>query len=528
MIKAKRCAIYTRKSSEEGLEQSFNSLDAQHEVCASYVVSQRGEGWRLLRGQYDDGGVSGGTMDRHALSRLLHDIALGKVDVVVVYNIDRLTRSLADFARMVEIFERHDVNFVSVTQAFNTTSSMGRLTFNVLLFFAQFERELTGERIRDRIAASKAKGMWMGGCVPLGYDAPLFGTHTLLVNDDEAEWVRHIFTSYLHVNSVAQLTEQLRRDGIRSKTHAQRNGKVVGGVPFSRGALFHLLRNKIYLGLLSHKGQIHDGLHQAIVDRDLFEAVQAKLDTQKVRQGPNKGRMHAALAGRVFDAEGARMTPTFAVGARGKRYPYYVSAPLQQGARNKRDGVLRRVSGPELEEAIADTMGRWGIAEAQVPFTHLSKVVVAKDRLTLELPGTLLDQIADRIGDDETVNADKRSKSAVIATTPWSSPQRGGQTAIERSAMSGPRSDPVLIRALRQAHRTLQKDSRGLPFLTTSPKKPHQRKLVRLAHLAPDIQCAILTGTQPPGLTLNAVLNTRIPLDWQDQRTLFLAETSAQ
>ena len=278
-----RCALYTRKSSEDGLEQSFNSLDAQREACAAYVRSQAGEGWRAISTHYDDGGYSGGSMERPALQRLLTDIAAGKVDVVVVYKIDRLTRSLMDFARIVELFDRHQVSFVSVTQAFNTTSSMGRLTLNVLLSFAQFEREVTGERIRDKIAASKARGMWMGGHLPLGYDLPAPGGRALAINEVEAETVRTIFRGYLDLGSVHALEHWLAAREIRSKQWVTAGGRSLGGRRFSRGALFHLLRNRVYLGMIVHKGTVHRGMHPAIVETELFEAVQARLDANARR-----------------------------------------------------------------------------------------------------------------------------------------------------------------------------------------------------------------------------------------------------
>ena len=252
----RRCALYTRKSSEEGLEQDFNSLDAQRAACAAYVKSQASEGWRALETRYDDGGFSGGSMERPALKRLLADIAAGKVDVVVVYKIDRLTRSLADFVRIVERFDQHEVSFVSVTQAFNTTSSMGRLTLNVLLSFAQFEREVTGERIRDKIAASKARGMWMGGTLPFGYDLPAEGRRALLVNPDEAATVRLIFASYLELGSVSALERWLVEQGIGTRQRTTGSGRRTGGTPFNRGALFYLLRNRTYLGMIVHGAKV--------------------------------------------------------------------------------------------------------------------------------------------------------------------------------------------------------------------------------------------------------------------------------
>ena len=293
MKPVKRCALYSRKSSEEGLDQAFNSLDAQREACEAYVKSQKSEGWRALETSYDDGGFSGGSMERPALKRLLSDIEAGKVDVVVVYKIDRLTRSLADFARIVELFDRHEVTFVSVTQAFNTTSSMGRLTLNVLLSFAQFEREVTGERIRDKIAASKSRGMWMGGHVPLGYDVPVGAERALVVNEAEAATVRAIFGAYLDLGSVHALQRQVHDQGIRSKQRTTRDGRTTGGQSFSRGALFHLLRNRTYLGLIVHRDRVHEGRHPAIVDAALFDAVQAKLDAN-VRRHQARGDRLAA------------------------------------------------------------------------------------------------------------------------------------------------------------------------------------------------------------------------------------------
>lgn len=275
----RRCAIYTRKSSEEGLDQSFNSLHAQREACETYVLSQASEGWEALAEHYDDGGFSGGNTDRPGLQALLADIEAGKVDIVVVYKIDRLTRSLADFARIVEIFETHECSFVSVTQSFNTTGSMGKLMLNVLLSFAQFEREVTGERIRDKIAASKARGLWMGGVPPLGYDPPTDGSRTLKVVEEEAERVRHIFTRYLELGSVHALQRDLEARGIHSKLHVTARGRRMGGLKFSRGALFHLLRNRVYLGQITHKGEVHDGEHEAIVDAELFDQVQKRLDS---------------------------------------------------------------------------------------------------------------------------------------------------------------------------------------------------------------------------------------------------------
>jgi len=263
----RRCAVYTRKSSEEGLEQDFNSLHAQREACEAFIKSQHGEGWRPVKTVYDDGGFSGGTMERPALQRLLRDISEQLIDVVVVYKVDRLTRSLADFAKMVELFDAHTVSFVAVTQQFNTTTSMGRLTLNVLLSFAQFEREVTGERIRDKIAASKRKGMWMGGTTPLGYDVD---DRRLVINSAETETVKHIYQHYLELRSVRLLRDDLDRNGIVSKVRISKSGNRAGGKVFSRGALYELLSNPIYIGEIRHRKERHPGQHEPIVDRELW------------------------------------------------------------------------------------------------------------------------------------------------------------------------------------------------------------------------------------------------------------------
>ena len=365
-----RCAVYTRKSSDEGLEQDYNSLHAQRDACEAYVRSQMGEGWTALPQAYDDGGISGGTMERPGLKRLLADIVAGRIDVVVVYKVDRLTRSLGDFARIVEQFDAAGVSFVSVTQAFNTTTSMGRLTLNVLLSFAQFEREVTGERIRDKIALSKAKGMWMGSVPPLGYDK---GDHVLVPNLAEAETVRALFRRYLELGSVHALCAELERDGVRSKRHVTERGKVLGDAVISRGALFHLLQNRHYLGEVVHKDLTHPGLHPAIVEEALFEAVQARLGQNRVRRrtGAVKAAEHL-LTGLVFDGEGRRFSPTFSTGRSGRIHRYYVLTELQLGrdAAAPDDGALRRIGADALELFVLTELrrlsGRPGLTTAQM------------------------------------------------------------------------------------------------------------------------------------------------------------------
>ncbi len=319
------CAIYTRKSSEEGLDQEFNSLDAQREACEAFIQSQKHEGWRLLKDRYDDGGISGGTMERPGLQRLLQDVAAGKVQVVVVYKVDRLTRALADFAKIIETFDDNGASFVSVTQQFNTTTSMGRLTLNVLLSFAQFEREVTGERIRDKIAASKKKGMWMGGNLPLGYDSP---DRKLIVNPTEAETVRHIFRRYAALRSVRSLKAELDAEGIVNKVRVSKTGRTSGGKPFGRGALYHLLQNRIYIGEITHKDESYPGQHDVIIDNDLWDEVQVTLEFNRVeRKHGTNAKNPSLLTGILFDEKGNRLTPSHAAGKAGRRYRYYISAP---------------------------------------------------------------------------------------------------------------------------------------------------------------------------------------------------------
>jgi site-specific DNA recombinase len=347
-VSIRRCAIYTRKSSEEGLEQDFNSLHAQREACEAFIKSQTGEGWRLIKTAYDDGGLSGGTMERPALKRLLADINSGMVDVVVVYKVDRLTRSLADFAKMVEVFDARGVSFVAVTQNFNTTTSMGRLTLNVLLSFAQFEREVTGERIRDKIAASKRKGLWMGGVPPLGYDVC---DRRLVINNSEAATVKLIFERYLKLGSVRLLKNELDRRGIISKVRVSRKGIKSGGRSFSRGALYELLANPIYIGEVRHREERHPGQHPPILERAFWERTQRKLRDRAARAVKSRTKaVPSPLAGKLFDENGQ---PLYAQGAaKGKRrYRYYVSRDLVRGSADRVRGGWR-VAAPEMERAV--------------------------------------------------------------------------------------------------------------------------------------------------------------------------------
>ncbi|WP_436643979.1 recombinase family protein [Microbaculum sp. FT89] len=337
----KRCAVYTRKSTEEGLDMAFNSLDAQREACEAYILSQRAEGWTLVPDYYDDGGISGATLERPALKRLIEDIEAGLVDVVVVYKIDRLSRSLMDFARLVEVFDRHDVTFVSVTQSFNTTTSMGRLTLNILLSFAQFEREVIGERIRDKIAASKRRGMWTGGIVPLGYDVR---DRKLVVNQEEAAKVRMIFERFAKLGSATLLARELIAEGVTNKQ----------GKTFNKGSIYKLISKRIYLGEIAYKTDIFPGEHEAIIDKALWNRVHAILkESPRKRANKNRAQTPALLKGLIYSACGQAMTPTH-TRRRGRLYRYYVSTRVLKGEQSG-DSVDRVPAAP-VEAAVVDQM----------------------------------------------------------------------------------------------------------------------------------------------------------------------------
>ncbi|MEL6279731.1 MAG: recombinase family protein, partial [Pseudomonadota bacterium] len=507
-----RCAIYTRKSSEEGLEQDFNSLDAQREACSAYIASQAGEGWVELPDRYDDGGFSGGTMERPALQRLLADVEAGAIDVIVTYKIDRLSRSLADFSRMVEIFERKTASFVSVTQAFNTTTSMGRLTLNVLLSFAQFEREVTGERIRDKIAASKKKGLFMGGRLPLGYDAPGANEPLVLkVNADEAPVVRMIFERYLELGSVNGLVADLDARGIRSKRWRSRRGNLVGGAKIGRGALYYLLRNRTYLGMIPHKEASYPGRHPAIVDPDLFERVQARLDEQIARsKAPGRSTAEAALKGKVFDALGNPMVPTHAHGKSGRLYRYYTSAPHVRGESIEAlKGVVSRVPAPKLETIVREAVGR--LLGADHP-DIVRKLTVEAQALVIETTQRQRAVDPERLRDGETVEGRGSDPETAILILPTPFRIDNGRVTITGGAQASNGPDPKITLALRRAHRLLNWDEAGRPSASKAPTDPYERKLVRLALLAPDIQNQLLTEKAPVGLTFAKLLSDDVSL----------------
>jgi site-specific DNA recombinase len=346
-----RCAVYTRVSTEYGLEQEFNSLDNQREAAEAYVTSQAHEGWKLLKERYDDGGFSGGSMERPGLKKLLDDVRARRIDVIVVYKVDRLTRSLADFAKLVELFDEHDVSFISVTQSFNTTTSMGRLTLNMLLSFAQFEREITGERIRDKVAASKKKGIWMGGGVPVGYRVENRALHIV---EEQAEFVRNLFRRYLEIGSAVRLKMALDAEAVRLPIRIVGTGNKMGGGLISRGHIYHILSNPIYVGRLRHKGKIHEGLHDAIVDQDVWDRAQRQLAEQTQKMKPPTQDVHSFLAGKLFDDRGNRMGPSHA--AKGsRRWRYYVSRALLKG-RKQDAGSVARIPAAQIEKQVEEAV----------------------------------------------------------------------------------------------------------------------------------------------------------------------------
>jgi site-specific DNA recombinase len=386
-----RCAIYTRKSTEHNLDLEFNSLDAQREACEAYIKSQAHEGWRLVRARYDDGGLSGASLDRPALQELLGDVGGGKVDVIAVYKVDRLTRSLADFAKLVELFDQHSVSFVSITQSFNTTSSMGRLTLNVLLSFAQFEREVIGERVRDKIAASKRKGLWVGGPIPLGYATV---NKKLVVVPEDADTVRTMFRLYLKCESIGGLAEELARQKIVSKVRTIANGRTQGGGQYSVGALAHFLKNRFYIGEVVYRGEVNAGEHQPIIDRPTFEAVQVKLAESVRTRRVRVSNSPAILMGRIFDDRGNRMTPSHS-NKDGVRYRYYVSHAVLQ--RRKQDaGTVARVPAAELERIVVDAVrtrcGAFGqlsdgLSDREIVGCQVERVIIRSDAVDVELKG---------------------------------------------------------------------------------------------------------------------------------------------
>jgi site-specific DNA recombinase len=547
------CAIYTRKSSEEGLEQEFNSLDAQREACEAFIKSQKHAGWIAARDHYDDGGLSGGTMERPALQRLLADIKAGRVHIVVVYKVDRLTRSLADFAKIVDVLDAASASFVSVTQQFNTTTSMGRLTLNMLLSFAQFEREIASERIRDKIAASKAKGMWMGGTVPLGYDVE---DRKLVINAVEAETVRLIFKRYTELGSVTLLEAELKRLGYLSKVREGVSGRISGGRPFSRGNLYLILQIHVYRGEVAHKGNVYPGQHEAIVDADLWSLAQEKLAANRNAHSlAATAKVPSLLSGLIFDADGQRMTPTHA-NKKGRRYRYYISVPFL--GRGSIGPNTMRVPAGEVEGLVLDQIlqllrSRQRLVEVWTPLglnaAQLERAFHAAAKRAADLAGTNINrrrwvrQIVSRVvlaqdqielsistaGLASALGFPNADHSLPMLVLPIAAELRRcgkGKRMIIGEAMAET-IDPALVRLIQEAfalREAVLADTREtLNEITARRGKSngYLTALMRLTYLAPSIIDDILHGRQPPDLSAKRLLRTSasLPLDWSSQRT---------
>jgi site-specific DNA recombinase len=515
-----RCAIYTRVSTDSGLDQDFNSLDAQHDAAEAYIRSQAHAHWTLVRTRYDDGGFSGGSTDRPALQQLLDDIRAHRINVIVVYKVDRLTRSLADFAKLVELFDAHGVSFVSVTQQFNTTTSMGRLTLNVLLSFAQFEREVTSERIRDKIGASKRKGLWVGGVVPLGYQAK---DRKITVIAKEAKTVRHVFRRYLDLGSLSLLLTDLRRTGVKTKLRPLSNGRAIGGIPFSRGSLAAFLRNRFYVGEVRYKGEVFPGEQAAILDRALFEAVQLKLDQQRTNYAKATQRSQSLLMGLIFDERGNRMTPSYTV-KNGVRYRYYISAPLVQG-QPKKAAELKRIPAAEIETLIISAVKKHlagtphakqeaanakSLDDNELISFHVARVDVMPEHLAVDL-----------------AQRDSNANSLVI---PWvKTPAKRPREIIIPASIS-PRHDPRPIRAETRA-RLITAIAKGRHWLdeliggrktsvediaaTEDCSVRQVNMTISLAFLAPTLVQAAVDGRLPRGIGIASLREA--PIEWSLQ-----------
>lgn len=520
-----RCAIYTRVSTDAGLEQDFNSLDAQREASEAYIKSQASEGWQLIKTGYDDGGFSGGSLERPALQKLLANIKAGLIDIVLVYKVDRLTRSLADFAKLVELFDAHGVSFVSVTQAFNTTNSMGRLTLNVLLSFAQFEREVTGERIRDKIAASKKKGMWLGGSVPLGYRIE---DRKLLVDPDESMTVKLIFERYLALESMPLLLTELRERGIKTRVRSFGPGKTVGGVSFTLGPLAYLLRNRTYRGNVHHKGTAYSGEHEAIIDAALFDAVQAKLALNRVHGHDRMGASRALLMGKIYDDRGNVMKPAHSR-KNGLRYPYYISRALVDG-RKTEAGTVHRVAASDIEPKIIDALKSCdfvvppplesdgknsSINDARVLITNIvARIVIETHQIVIDLA----EDVGASLGKPRICIPWKRKpprakREIILPYTDISKDQR----PIKAKARAS------LIRAIAMARAWLQElitgriSDTGAIAVREGRSERSVQMVLSLAFLAPEIVEAAVAGKLPRGMGVTRLMD--LPPAWSEQFT---------
>jgi DNA invertase Pin-like site-specific DNA recombinase len=511
MSNIKRCAIYTRKSTEEGLDQAFNSLHAQREACEAYIKSQAHEGWKLVKTAYDDGGLSGGNMERPALRRLLADVAAGQVHTIIVYKVDRLTRSLADFAKIVDVLDGHGASFVSVTQQFNTTTSMGRLTLNVLLSFAQFEREVAGERIRDKVAASRRKGMWMGGSLPLGYDVK---DRELMINDGEAKTVREIFDTYVRLGSVADLRVYLNQRGVVSKSWVSGTGRTWGGTKFSRGALYWLLRNPVYVGRVSHKGQVYEGRQAPIVELAVWENVQQLLTSRGAprqrRQVIPGGRL---LTGRLFDDQGNAMSPSYTTRPSGKRYAYYVSQALLQNEKEKA-GSVSRVRAEEIERLVLEALETGGTAKKtrEVTRESIERVVVFGDRVEIVRPTDAMEEESE----DGSVNR-------TIVIPAWLAHRNRAKVLDDGT----PAPDQAVVRAIARAHEWRGWLEEGQvcsnrDIAARAMVNPgYVQAVLPLAFLEPRLTRELLDGRRRINGGLMELLRRGIPIEWQQQRAIF-------
>ena len=542
-----RCAIYTRKSTEFGLEQDFNSLDAQREACEAYIKSQAHEGWKLLSNHYDDGGISGATLERPALQTLLADVMARKIDIIVVYKVDRLTRSLADFAKLVELFDGHGVSFVSITQQFNTTTSMGRLTLNVLLSFAQFEREVTAERIRDKVAASRQKGIWMGGTVPLGYYVK---DRKLLIDEGEAEQIRFIFRRYLEMPGIKALKNDLDSRGYRTKRKVLSTGRVVGGIPFYTGPLAYLLKNRVYVGECEHGKKSYPGQHAPIIERALFDAVQAKLTERVVAYKRARMASNALLIGRIYDDAANRMSPTSSY--KGPiRYRFYVSAAHSFGPKDKA-GSISRVSAPMIENAVISALHERlakdpnkdqqpVLNDRELIENYVKRVVVSHQNITFEIKSAI--QRGDDEGDSgddavasgsrtESLNADDVLSEKIII--PFHTKNRKPRREVVQPSGNQPQ-EPIGIRADRRQillhgiskacvwARDLA-EGRIVSVEEIAKREDcsarHIRVTLPLAFLAPDIVAAIFSNNIPTDINISK-LTDGLPYSWKQQRQKF-------
>jgi site-specific DNA recombinase len=547
----RRCAVYTRKSSEEGLEQDFNSLHAQREACDAYIKSQKHEGWRALSAHHDDGGYSGGSIERPALQRLLADIKAKRIDIVVVYKVDRLTRSLADFAKIVEVFDASGVSFVSVTQSFNTTTSMGRLTLNVLLSFAQFEREVTGERIRDKIAASKKKGLWMGGFVPFGYRA---NNRTLAIDEGDATTVRLIFRRYLELGTVSALEGDIAERSLRTRAFTSANSsRAWGDRPFSRGHLYRMLSNPIYAGKIAHKDQIYNGQHEAIVDRKIFAAVQTQLASNN-RQHRTRARAKEPnlLAGLLVDANGARLISSHTV-KDGKRYRYYANIRTEEGQPKS-----WRVPAPEIEAAVIGELRRFLSDRQRVAGALKRSRLQARElKEALRIANDLraqLDAFASRreialklikrvvVSDSELVvelklgcliyDASGPARTAIhrLTTSIELIRQNGSAITLASASDSGAAADPALVKALARGFAWFEELATGRVSTVTAIAKRERvtdryvSQLVELAFVDPRVVQRALAGTGRSTISATKlVFRTDLPQSWLQQEPVIFA-----